>query len=107
MTSSEYAARIRAIIKLGHTPIGVIEEECGVAKGYLSRLILNKHGHNISFELAQKFAEATGYSFIDVLTRDIPKEHEMFEVRKELREIEERAKGLRKLLEENDPEGKA
>jgi len=96
--SKEYAKRILAILKLKHIRIGDVEHDCGVAKGYLSRVIANDS--KMTLDLAQKLAEQTGYTFIDILTRDIPKEWEMFEVKKKLRELEERAKGLRKLLNE-------
>lgn len=98
MTSAEYAKRIKGVVGLKHTPLGVIERECGVATGYLSRII--KNNGKMSFDLAQKLAEQTGYTFIDILTRDIPHEEQMFKVRQELRQLEERAKGLKKLLEE-------
>ena len=98
MTSQEYTDRIRKIIKLKNLSIGEIEQKCGVAKGYLSRVKANDTG--ISLELAQMLAEQTGYSFVDVLTRDIPKELEMWKAKRELAELEERAKGLKKLLEE-------
>lgn len=98
MTSQEYAKRIKAIVELKHTPLGEIERKCGVTAGYLSRII--KNNGKMPFELAQMLAEQTGYSFVDVLTRDIPKEVEMWKVKRELAELEERAKGLKKMLEE-------
>lgn len=98
ITSVEFVTRVRAILKLNGKSLGEAEKECGVAPGYMSRVIARKG--DMSFEVAQKLAETTGYSFIDIFTRDIAKEAEIIKYRKELAELEERVQKIKELLGE-------